>query len=156
MDLVELDVDDAAELTALYEEYGWWADRDEAAVEAALRNTPLALGLRGDGEVAGDGAGDGGSADLVASARVLTDFTFYARIYDVVVRAERRGEGVGRELMRGVVDHPALADVNPVLVCREGLVPFYESVGFEPYPESVPIPEGGEGELTQLLHSSDG
>lgn len=155
MDPVELDVDDAAELTALYEEYGWWADRDEAAVEAALRDTPLALGLRGDGEAVGDGAGDGGSTDLVASARVLTDFTFYARIYDVVVRADRRGEGVGRELMRGVVDHPALADVNPVLVCREGLVPFYESVGFERYPESVPIPEGGEGELTQLLHSSD-
>lgn len=42
--------------------------------------------------------------------------------------------------------------MSPVLLCREGLVPFYESVGFEPYPETVAAPEADEVRLRQLVH----
>lgn len=143
METVELGADDAAELTALYREYGWWADRDRESVETAVSNTALTLGVR-----------DGG--DLVASARVVTDFTYYARVHDVVVAANRRGEGIGRRLVSTLADDERLAGVNLVLLCREGLVPFYESVGFEPYPDTVAAPEADEVRLRQLVHTNAG
>ncbi|ESP89044.1 GNAT family N-acetyltransferase [Candidatus Halobonum tyrrellensis] len=143
METVELDPTDAAELTALYAEYGWWADRDAGAVAAALSNTDLALGVR-----------DGGT--LVAAARVLTDFAYYARVYDVVVAADRRGEGLGRALLSALADDERLRGVNLALLCREGLVPFYESAGFEPYPETVGLPEGGEEPLVRMVRPREG
>lgn len=142
MQTVELDPTDAAELHALFAEYGWWDDRTIDGVEAALEATPLALGIRADRE-------------LVAAARILTDYVYYARVYDVIVAAERRGDGVGTALLEAVVTHPELAAVNPVLLCREGLVPFYESVGFEPYPETVAHPAGDDEELRQLIHTGE-
>lgn len=143
METVELGPDDAGELTALYREYGWWDDRDPETVETALSNTAVALGVRDAGE-------------LVASARVITDFTYYARVYDVVVAEERRGEGVGRTLLSALVDDERLTGVNLVLLCREGLVPFYESAGFEPYPETVAVPEGEREPLVQLIRPREG
>ena len=140
MQSVELDAADAAELHALFAEYGWWDDRTVSGVRDALAETPLALGLQEDGE-------------LVAAARVLTDFVYYARVYDVIVAEEYRTEGVGAELLETVVEHPDLSAVNPVLLCREGLVPFYESAGFEPYPETVAHPEGEDEQLRQLIHT---
>ena len=137
--MVDLDPTDAEELLSLYREYGWWDDRQRDDVAEALAHTDVALGLR-DGD------------DLVASARVVTDFVYYARVYDVIVAADRRGEGVGRELLEAAVGDDRLAEVNPVLLCREGLVPLYESVGFEPYPETVAAPEADEVRLRQLVH----
>lgn len=64
---VELGPEDADELRTLYGEYGWWDDRSLAGVKRALAHTPLAVGLREDDE-------------LVAAARVLTDFTYYAQV----------------------------------------------------------------------------
>ncbi|QZX99924.1 GNAT family N-acetyltransferase [Halobaculum rubrum] len=141
---VELAADDTDDLLALYREYGWWDDRERDDVAHALANTDLALGLR-DGD------------ELIAAARVITDFVYYARVYDVVVATERRGDGVGRALLEAVVTHDRLGDVNPVLLCREGLVPFYESAGFERYPESVAVPDDDapdEEPLVTLIHTT--
>ena len=48
MQRVDLTPDDAAELTALFAEYGWWADRTESNVREALANS-VAVGIRDDG-----------------------------------------------------------------------------------------------------------
>lgn len=129
---------DAPALTDLYAEYEWWADRDVDDVRAALQGTDVAVGVE-----------DGGS--LVAAARVLTDHRFYATVFDVIVAADRRGEGVGETLLRAVVDHPDLRDVDGLsLTCRRGLVPFYETVGFEPFDPEIEVPEGGTEELVRM------
>lgn len=138
METVELSPEDAAELTSLYAGYEWWADREEAEVYKALEHTPLALGLRDDGE-------------LVAAARVITDFVYYAKIYDVLVAEAYRGEGIGSDLLDAVLDHPDLTTPHLVVTCREGLVEFYESVGFEPYPETIAHPGGPEEPLHHLV-----
>lgn len=138
METVELSPEDAAELTGLYAEYEWWADREEARVHKALEHTPLALGLRDDGE-------------LVAAARVITDFVYYAKIYDVLVAEAYRGEGLGSDLLEAVVNHPDLTTPHLVVTCREGLVDFYASVGFEPYPETIAHPDGPEEPLHHLV-----
>lgn len=138
----ELTVDDAPALTALYEDYEWWADRDIDAVRTAITETAVAVCIEDADE-------------LVASARVLTDFTYYATVFDVIVAADRRGEGVGATLLEAVIDHPDLRAVDGFsLLCRKGLVPFYESVGFELFDPDIDIPEGGTEELVRMTYAS--
>lgn len=134
---------DAPELTALYEEYEWWEDRDVEGVRRALTATPVAVGVERGGE-------------LVAAARVLTDFQYYATVYDVIVAADCRGEGHGDRLLAGVRGHPALQELPRLaLLCREGLVPFYESVGFELFDRDIDVPEGGSEPLVRMIYERE-
>ena len=136
----DLSPDDAEALAALYDDYEWWADRTVEDVRRALAETPVAVGIEADD-------------DLVAAARVLTDYTYYAKVYDVIVAADRRGEGHGRRLLEAVRDHPELQAVDGLaLSCREGLVPFYESVGFERFDREMPVPEGGCKRLVRMTY----
>ncbi|WP_247003614.1 GNAT family N-acetyltransferase [Halosolutus gelatinilyticus] len=136
----ELRPADAPALTALYEEYAWWDDRDVDAVRKALTETEVAVGVEDDG-------------DLVAGARVLTDYRYYATVYDVLVAADRRGEGFGERLLNAVVSRSDLETVPGLsLLCHEGLVLFYESIGFEPFGPEFEIPEGGTAELLRMTY----
>ena len=139
----DLKPEDAPALTALYGEYDWWADREVDRVRQALAETPVAVGVEADG-------------DLVASARVLTDYTYYATVYDVIVAADCRGEGLGATLLEAVLDHPELQDVPGLtLLCRRELIPYYESVGFEVFDREVDVPEGGSEELVRMRYVHD-
>jgi predicted GNAT family N-acyltransferase len=131
---------DAASLTALYVEYEWWDDRTAEDVRTALEATPVAVGVEADGE-------------LVAAARVLTDHVYYAAVYDVIVAADRRGEGFGKTLLEAVVSHPDLQRTPGLsLLCRQGLVSYYESVGFEMYDSEVEVPEDGTESLVRMTY----
>ena len=144
----DLTPDDAPALTALYEEYEWWEDREVEGVREALAETEVAVGVEEDGA-----EGDG---DLVAAVRVLTDYAYYATVFDVIVAADRRGEGFGETLLDAVVDHPDLQSVPGLsLLCRDGLVPFYESVGFELFERDMEVPEGGTEELVRMTYAHD-
>lgn len=129
-----------SELLDLYETYEWWADREAAPLRRALAATDEVVGIR-----------DAGTDDLVAATRVLTDYTYYAMVFDVIVRADRRGEGLGAELLAAVVTHPPLSDVDPTLLAREGLVPFYESCGFVDQ-GGIAHPDGDPEELRFLAY----
>ena len=131
---------DAEALTTLYGDYEWWADRTVEDVRRALAETEVAVGVEADGE-------------LVAAARVLTDRIYYAKVYDVIVAADSRGEGHGERLLEAVVDHPDLQAVDGLaLSCRAGLVRFYESVGFERFDPEMEVPEGGTEELVRMTY----
>lgn len=139
----KLTPDDAPELTALYEDYEWWADRDVDGVRESLAETEVAVGVEDDG-------------DLVAAARVLTDFKYYANVFDVIVAADRRGEGIGETLLDAIIEHPELRGIDGLsLLCRRGLVPFYESTGFELFDPEIEIPEGGTEELVRMTYEQD-
>lgn len=129
----------ADELLTLYDSYGRWDDREPAAVREALRETDEVVVVRDD------------EGDPVAAARVLTDYVYYAQVYDVVVHGGRRGEGLGRTLVEAVVDHPRLGDVSPSLLAREGVTGFYEACGFED-PNPVPRPDGEPEALSWLSY----
>jgi len=75
---------------------------------------------------------------------------------NVIVAADRRGDGLGETLMAAVVDHPDLQSAPGLsLLCREGLVPFYESLGFEPFGPEFEVPEGGTEELVRMTYQFD-
>ncbi|EFW94034.1 GCN5-related N-acetyltransferase [Haladaptatus paucihalophilus DX253] len=136
----DIELDDAGELTDLYEEYEWWEDREAGDVRTALAETEVAVGVEENGT-------------LVAAARILTDYTYYANVFDVIVATDRRGEGFGKILMEAVVDHPDLQSVVGLsLLCRRGLVPYYESVGFELFDPEMEVPEGGVETLVRMTY----
>src|SRR4051794_15719478 len=45
-------------------------------------------------------------------ARIVTDFTFFAWLMDVVILEEHRGRGLGKMLMTAVFSDPALKEVK--------------------------------------------
>jgi len=66
--------------------------------------------------------------DLRAFARVLTDYTFKAIIFDVIVDESYRNRGLGKELMRLVLEHKELKDVKHFeLYCLPEMIEFYKS-----------------------------
>jgi GNAT superfamily N-acetyltransferase len=71
------------------------------------------------------------SDSLVAFARVLTDGTYVALVFDVIVAPEHRGRGLGRLLLERMCSEPALQNVASIeLHCQPEHIPFYQKWGF--------------------------
>lgn len=113
------------QLHELLNEQWWGGRRTFEDVQRMVENTSLLLGL-----VERD------SARLVAFCRVLTDFSFRATIYDVMVVEDWKGRGLGTRLMDTLSKHPKLEQVSLIyLACEPQLYSFYEKWGFKVYDE---------------------
>lgn len=69
---------------------------------------------------------------LVGFTRVISDLTFRATIWDVIVRPSHRGRGIGRDMMHYVLEHPDLASVTQFFLLTADKHRFYERLGFKP------------------------
>ena len=87
--------------------------------ETAFRNSVVRLAFDGD--------------TLIGAARAISDGVGCATVFDVCVLPSYRGRGIGRQLMRSLVD--ALAGQFILLVCHEPLQKLYGQVGFAPLRE---------------------
>lgn len=68
---------------------------------------------------------------IIGFARVLSDFTFKAMIFDVIVAENHRGEGLGQTIIERILAHEKLKSVRSFeLYCPDRLAPFYEKLGF--------------------------
>src|SRR5512132_424941 len=115
-----IDADRLPQLMQLYSNEWWTSHRTFEQVRDLVRWSDLVVGLC-----------DLTDDRLVAFARVLTDRTFRAFIFDVIVAAEHRGSGLGHRLIEEVLSNPAVRGAEHVeLYCKPELVPFYESLGF--------------------------
>jgi GNAT superfamily N-acetyltransferase len=68
----------------------------------------------------------------VAFARVVSDKATFAYLGDVFVDADYRGSGIGKLLMKTIVDHPELQDLRRWLLATRDAHGLYEKVGFSP------------------------
>lgn len=69
--------------------------------------------------------------DLAGFTRVLTDYTFKALIFDVIVRKDQRGTRLGDTLISLVKEHEKLQDVKHFeLYCKPDMYDFYTRHGF--------------------------
>lgn len=84
---------DCTQLHALLRETYWAKERPLDVVERAVRNSFCVSAWRG--------------ATLVGFARAITDFTCHAYLADVIVHPAWRGRGLGRRIVRRLVDHEA-------------------------------------------------
>ncbi|MDI1445799.1 GNAT family N-acetyltransferase [Polyangium sp. 6x1] len=110
------------------------ADADEAT--ALLVGTYWCEGTSSDrirrsllGSSAWVGARDRSGA-LVGTARAIADGARRAWIYDVIVDDAWRGRGLGRALMRLLLNHPAVRGAETVLLRTRDAMGFYEPFGF--------------------------
>ena len=66
----------------------------------------------------------------IAFARVVTDLSVFAYLADVWVEESCRGKGVGGELLRQIMEDPALVGVPRWLLATKDAQEFYRRFGF--------------------------
>jgi GNAT superfamily N-acetyltransferase len=115
-----LSTDHVQQLHELYQTEWWTKERTLQDVEVMVQHSDLVFGVL-----------ETESSRLVGFARVLTDRVFKAIIFDVIVAAEYRNEGIGKVLMEWLQEHPDLKSVRHFeLYCLPEVAPFYEKWGF--------------------------
>ncbi len=75
--------------------------------------------------------------EQVGLARVVTDRATFAYLADVFVVTPYQGQGIGKQLVQAVVEHPDLQDVRRILLFTRDAHSLYAQYGFE----AAPIPE---------------
>jgi GNAT superfamily N-acetyltransferase len=114
-----LEAQHVRDLHLLYQGEWWTKDRtmDEATRVVEGSDFVFAFARRSDDR-------------LVAFARVLTDGVFKALVFDVIVAESCRAHGLGRALMKSIIEHPTIAAVRHLeLYCRPELKSYYEQWG---------------------------
>lgn len=106
-------------LHALYQNEWWTKGRTLEQTQRCVAGSQICIGLVD------------ASQTLLGFTRVLTDFTFKALIFDVIVDPRCRGAGLGDRLVSLVVNHERLRGTSSFeLYCLPELIPFYERHAF--------------------------
>ena len=100
----------------LHDSY-WAAGRAREVIERSIANS-LCFGAYTNG-------------CQVAFARVITDRAVFAYLSDVFVVLEYRGQGVGKALMRAIVEHQDLQGLTVFLLRTRDAHGLYAPFGFE-------------------------
>jgi GNAT superfamily N-acetyltransferase len=76
---------------------------------------------------------------LVGFGRVVSDRVMHAMIYDMIVRPDQQGKGIGTMILARLVDRCHEHGINDIqLFCARGKRMFYEKNGFEARPDDAP------------------
>jgi GNAT superfamily N-acetyltransferase len=94
----------------------WAAQRPREAIKRSILHS-LCFGLYWRGA-------------QVGFARVVTDFSTFAWICDVIVDEAHRGGGLGKRFVEEIVMHPEIVGVRQLLATRDAHT-LYEKFGFE-------------------------
>jgi GNAT superfamily N-acetyltransferase len=106
-------------LHVLYQNEWWTRSRTLEQTQRCVTGSQICIGLVDS------------SHALLGFTRVLTDFTFKAMIFDVIVDPRHRGAGLGDRLVSLVLNHEKLQGVGSFeLYCLPELIPFYERHAF--------------------------
>ena len=107
------------ELHILYQSEWWTKIRSLEETQSCVNGSQINIGLIDD------------EGSLHAYARVLTDFTFKAMIFDVIVSESYRGKHLGKELITLIKTHKQLLKVKHFeLYCLPEMIFYYEKYGF--------------------------
>jgi ribosomal protein S18 acetylase RimI-like enzyme len=119
---------DLYELEELCDAVGW-SRRPIPKVRKALQHSFLVVSMWQQ---------RGSYRRLIGFARATSDHAFNATIWDVVVHPDFQGKGLGKRLMEKVIQELRAQDIsNITLFADQGVVSFYERLGFTPDPEGI-------------------
>jgi predicted GNAT family N-acyltransferase len=108
-----------SQLHALYRREWWTRGRSLEETRKCVLGSQICIGLVSDDN------------QLVGFSRVLTDFIFKALIFDVIVSEDKRGQGLGNQLLTLIKNHEQLKSVKHFeLYCVPEMFTFYEQHGF--------------------------
>lgn len=117
--IYKLTDDQIEELCALYQKEWWTSGRTLEETKKCVIGSQICIGIIDENRT------------LIGFARVLTDFTFKALIFDVIISAEHRESGLGSQLISLIKGHHQLRAVrNFELYCLPELESFYQKLGF--------------------------
>ena len=108
---------DVRQLLELYKTAWWALERSGEGVKRALQYSHPVVTAWDEGT-------------LVGFTRVISDRTYRATIWDVIVRPSHQGRGIGARLVQYVLDHPDLETVTSFLLLTKDKHGFYERFGF--------------------------
>lgn len=107
------------DLHTLYQKEWWTKDRTLTETELCVKGSQLSIGVI-DNE-----------NNLIGFARVLTDFTIKALIFDIIVSENYRNKNLGSTLIYAIKTHPTLNRIKHFeLYCLPDMFLFYEQHGF--------------------------
>ncbi|MFJ8067198.1 GNAT family N-acetyltransferase [Psychrobacillus sp. NPDC096426] len=116
----ELNENQLVELHNLFKNEWWTHKRQLSQIRKLVDNSSVVVGLINDE-----------TGELIGFARVISDTLYRAFIFDVITKENYRNNGVGTILMKSILAHPLVRDVERVeLYCPDRLVPYYEKFGF--------------------------
>ena len=97
----------------------WWTDkRTLAQTKNCVEGSQVVIGLVENNK-------------LIGFVRVITDYTFKALIFDLIIDKEHRSKKLGKKLMHLIRKHEKLKDiVHFELYCLPELKSFYEQFNF--------------------------
>lgn len=122
----EFDETQITQIHSLMKREWWCNDRSLSEVTRVIDGSDVLLGAVND------------EGEIVAFGRVLTDFTFKAFIFDVIVESSFRSTGLGREIITNLIDDERLARVKSFeLYCPDRISGFYKKLGFCEYESKV-------------------
>ena len=107
------------QLYQLYKDVGWGKERSIEGTIKCVQGSQVCIGILDKDN------------NLIGFTRILSDFIYKAFIFDVIVSAEHRGNGLGQKLMSIVKNHEKLKKVKHFeLYCLPEMEAFYSSLGF--------------------------
>jgi ribosomal protein S18 acetylase RimI-like enzyme len=116
--LTTLAEDDVLAAAALVADEYWNVGVERERLARAMRASTVLVGAR-----AADGR-------LIATARALSDGARCAWVGDVCVAAGWRGKGLGQAVVRLLLEHPLMRDVDRVRLNTRDAQGLYERFGF--------------------------
>ncbi|MCE0492735.1 GNAT family N-acetyltransferase [Vibrio salinus] len=120
MEIIDTFTDERiAQVHELYSQAWWAKERTLDQTINCVKGSQLCVGAVDDDN------------NLVGFGRVLSDFTFKAIIFDVIVCSSQRRCGLGGKLMSAIQNHDDLKNIKHVeLYCLPEMEAYYEQFGF--------------------------
>lgn len=100
----------------------WAKGRPRSVVQTSIDNS-LCFGAYLDGV-------------QVGFARVITDYAVFGYVADVFVLESHQGQGIARQLLQAIIDHPDISGLRLVMLATRDAHGLYEQFGFELLPGS--------------------
>jgi len=125
-----VDVWPEQDIIELYKVGGWWKDRYDSSGLKYLIKGSLAFVVAIDKKI----------KKAVGMGRLISDGVSDAYIQDLVVLPEYRDKGIGREIVKTLVDHCKKKGIFWIgLIAEPNQDTFYETLGFKPMKNYIPM-----------------
>jgi len=119
---------DLSEIESLCKSVGW-NQRPPKRVQLALKNSFLTIGLFYE---------DLDSKRMIGFGRATSDHAFHATIWDLVIDPEFQGKGLGKLLLKQLIEELRKVNISSITLFAEApVISFYESLGFTTDPNYV-------------------